>query len=85
MKLRYRGNKTDPMLVYVILVPSLVILFSLSFDFIRMFNMIKRRKIGNTYYATSEDAGLSQWKDFTLTSTPEILKKGVTDISKFYA
>lgn len=36
-------------------------------------------------YRTLEDAGLSQWKDFTLKSTPDIRKKGVTDISKYYA
>ena len=73
------------MLVYVILIPSVLILFSLSFDFIRMYNAIKRRKLQATGYASLEDAAMAQWKDFTLTSTPEIMKKGVTDISKFYA
>lgn len=34
--------------------------------------------------APSYNAGYAQWEDFTLTNTPEVLKKGVTDISKYY-
>jgi hypothetical protein len=37
-----------------------------------------------TSFASSEDAGLAQWDDFSLTNTPDIIKKGVTDISKYY-
>jgi hypothetical protein len=44
----------------------------------------KSKKIRDTFYPSLEDAGQSQWKDFTLTSTPDIIKKGVTDISKYY-
>jgi hypothetical protein len=77
-------NKNDPMLVFAILIPSVLILFSLSFDFKRMYNAIKSRKLGTTNYDSLEDAGMSQWKDFTLTSTPDMIKKGVTDISKYY-
>ena len=29
-------------------------------------------------------AGLEQWDNFSLTNTPDVLKKGVTDISKYY-
>lgn len=38
----------------------------------------------NTSFPSSEDAGLAQWNDFSLTNTPDIIKKGVTDISKYY-
>jgi hypothetical protein len=30
------------------------------------------------------NAGLEQWDNFSLTNTPDVLKKGVTDISKYY-
>jgi hypothetical protein len=30
------------------------------------------------------NAGLQQWENFSLTNTPDVLKKGVTDISKYY-
>ena len=46
--------------------------------------ILKKRAPGNTHFSSLEDAGLSQWKDFTLTSTPDMIKKGVTDISKYY-
>lgn len=35
-------------------------------------------------YASPSHAGFAQWENFTLTNTPEVLKKGVTDISKYY-
>ncbi|MEY3433019.1 MAG: hypothetical protein RL131_955 [Bacteroidota bacterium] len=35
-------------------------------------------------YASPEQAGLAQWEDFSLSSTPDVIKKGVTDISKYY-
>lgn len=36
------------------------------------------------FYKTSEEAGHSQWDGLSLKSTPDIRKKGVTDISKYY-
>jgi hypothetical protein len=32
----------------------------------------------------AHNVGLQQWENFTLTNTPDVLKKGVTDISKYY-
>jgi hypothetical protein len=32
----------------------------------------------------AQNVGLQQWENFTLTNTPDVLKKGVTDISKYY-
>lgn len=32
----------------------------------------------------AHNAGMQQWENFTLTNTPDVLKKGVTDISKYY-
>ena len=32
----------------------------------------------------ANNAGMQQWENFTLTNTPDVLKKGVTDISKYY-
>ena len=36
-------------------------------------------------YKTMEDAGHAQWYDFSLKNTPDVRKKGVTDISKYYS
>lgn len=36
-------------------------------------------------YQTLEEAGSAQWDGFSLKSTPDIRKKGVNDISKYYA
>jgi hypothetical protein len=35
-------------------------------------------------YESPSHAGYAQWENFTLTNTPDVLKKGVTDISKYY-
>lgn len=35
-------------------------------------------------YETPAHAGFAQWENFTLTNTPDMIKKGVTDISKYY-
>jgi hypothetical protein len=47
-------------------------------------NMYSKQITRNTSFTSSEDAGLAQWDDFSLTNTPDIIKKGVTDISKYY-
>jgi hypothetical protein len=47
-------------------------------------NMFNKQIPRTTSFASSEDAGLAQWDDFSLTNTPDIIKKGVTDISKYY-
>ena len=67
----------------------LLILITCLFVFIgihsfRRNETLKKRIPGDTQFPSLEDAGLSQWKDFTLTSTPDMIKKGVTDISKYY-
>lgn len=36
-------------------------------------------------YRTAAQVGSEQWKNFSLASTPDVIKKGVTDISKYYA
>jgi len=72
------------MLLPFILIMCLLSATSFLIKLIKKLNR-QKREIGNPNYPTLEDAGLSQWKDFTLTSTPDIIKKGVTDISKYYA
>ena len=37
-----------------------------------------------TIFDSPAHAGFAQWENFTLTNTPDGLKKGVTDISKYY-
>lgn len=34
---------------------------------------------------TPAQVGFDQWENFSLTSTPDVIKKGVTDISKYYS
>lgn len=41
-------------------------------------------EMASEHYASPEQAGLAQWEDFSLSSTPDVIKKGVTDISKYY-
>lgn len=74
-------RKNPSMLILIIV---LLIFLSVGINANRLNHLINKRNPGNTHYSSLEDAGLSQWKDFTLTSTPDIIKKGVTDISKYY-
>ncbi|MEY3348276.1 MAG: hypothetical protein RLY46_315 [Bacteroidota bacterium] len=46
---------------------------------------IQRMNGKEPFYKTMEDAGHAQWYDFSLKNTPDVRKKGVTDISKYYA
>jgi len=34
---------------------------------------------------TPTQVGFDQWENFSLSSTPDVIKKGVTDISKYYS
>jgi hypothetical protein len=34
---------------------------------------------------TPVQVGFDQWENFSLASTPDVIKKGVTDISKYYS
>jgi hypothetical protein len=48
-------------------------------------NNEKRKAEINTNVASTFHAGFAQWENFTLSSTPDESKKGVTDISKYYS
>lgn len=43
-----------------------------------------KSELSSENYASPEEAGLAQWENFSLSSTPDVIKKGVTDISKYY-
>jgi hypothetical protein len=34
---------------------------------------------------TPTQVGFDQWENFSLTSSPDAIKKGITDISKYYS
>lgn len=46
---------------------------------------IDRSMEKGTSYKSMGEAGHAQWHDFTLKNTPGLRKKGVMDISKYYA
>ena len=48
-------------------------------------NSEKKKEVAAGNVARSFQAGFAQWENFTLSNTPEESKKGVTDISKYYA
>jgi|DEB19_MinimDraft_3_1074340.scaffolds.fasta_scaffold20533_3 hypothetical protein len=63
---------------------AVIFIIPFAWNMLKRFSSYESRKVSETIYSSIEDAGQSQWKDFTLTSTPDIIKKGVTDISKYY-
>lgn len=46
---------------------------------------IDKRMEKEPSYQSMEEAGHAQWHDFSLKNTPDLRKKGVIDISKYYA
>lgn len=56
----------------------------MSWNLFNYLKDVKNRKEASADHPHNEDVGQSQWINFTLKSTPEIRKKGVTDISKYY-
>lgn len=61
----------------VTLISTLVISIGLALSKIDVVVTVPRSYPAN-------NAGVQQWENFTLTNTPDVLKKGVTDISKYY-
>jgi hypothetical protein len=45
----------------------------------------KTKELVNESERTPVQVGFDQWENFSLSSTPDVIKKGVTDISKYYS
>ena len=81
-------NRIDPkahagdfriMLGLITLVSGLVMAASLAFD------KSETKELIATSGRTPVQVGFDQWENFSLSSTPDVIKKGVTDISKYYS
>jgi len=64
----------------ITLISTSLMAFSMAFTKVQMVEEVE----GVELYETPAHAGFAQWENFTLTNTPDVLKKGVTDISKYY-
>jgi hypothetical protein len=64
----------------ITLISTSVLAISMAFTKIEVVKEIE----GVEVYDTPAHAGFAQWENFTLTNTPDMIKKGVTDISKYY-
>lgn len=69
-------------MLMLLVVPIILLIASIPTN--RWNNMFSKQIPRTTSFTSSEDAGLAQWDDFSLTNTPDIIKRGVTDISKYY-
>jgi len=81
-------NRIDPqahagdfriMLGLITLVSGLVMAASLAFT------KSETKELVNESKRTPVQVGFDQWENFSLSSTPDVIKKGVTDISKYYS
>jgi drug/metabolite transporter (DMT)-like permease len=64
----------------ITLLSTSVLAISMAFTKVEVVEGIE----GIEVYETPAHAGFAQWENFTLTNTPDMIKKGVTDISKYY-
>jgi len=67
------------MLGLITLVSGLVMAASLAFA------KSETKELVNESKRTPVQVGFDQWENFSLSSTPDVIKKGVTDISKYYS
>ena len=64
----------------ITLISTSVLAISMAFTKVEVVEGVE----GVEVYETPSHAGFAQWENFTLTNTPDMIKKGVTDISKYY-
>jgi hypothetical protein len=81
-------NRIDPgahagdfriLLGLITLISGMVMAASLAFA------KSKTKELVNESERTPVQVGFDQWENFSLSSTPDVIKKGVTDISKYYS
>ena len=81
-------NRIDPqahagdfriLLGFITLVSGLVMAASLAFT------KSETKELITESDRTPTQVGFDQWENFSLSSTPDVIKKGVTDISKYYS
>jgi uncharacterized PurR-regulated membrane protein YhhQ (DUF165 family) len=81
-------NKIDPqahagdfriMLGLITLISGLIMAASLAFT------KSETKELVVVSNRTPAQVGFDQWENFSLASTPDVIKKGVTDISKYYS
>ena len=81
-------NRIDPkahahdfriLLGLITLVSGLVMAASLAFA------KLETKELVTAFDRTPVQVGFDQWKNFSLSNTPDVIKKGVTDISKYYS
>jgi hypothetical protein len=81
-------NRIDPqahagdfriMLGIITLISALVMAASLAFT------QSETKELVVESDRTPAQVGFDQWENFSLASTPDVIKKGVTDISKYYS
>ena len=81
-------NRIDPqahagdfriLLGLITLISGLVMAASLAFA------KSETKELVTESYRTPVQVGFDQWENFSLSSTPDVIKKGVTDISKYYS
>jgi hypothetical protein len=64
----------------ITLISTSVLAISMAFTKVEVVEGVE----GVEVYESPAHAGFAQWENFTLTNTPDMIKKGVTDISKYY-
>ena len=81
-------NRVDPqahagdfriMLGLITLISGLVMAASL------VYTKVDSKELVIASDRTPVQVGFDQWENFSLSSTPDVIKKGVTDISKYYS
>lgn len=81
-------NRVDPqahvgdfriMLGLITLISGLVMAASL------VYTKVDSKELATVSDRTPVQVGFDQWENFSLASTPDVIKKGVTDISKYYS
>jgi len=69
----------------LLIAPFHLLATEISKKMVALSETIYKKSDRDPLYKTLEEAGSAQWDGFSLKSTPDIRKKGVTDISKYYA